>query len=54
MYSKRVQVVETIYEIKQRVSYEAMGEVLELAADVASDMSGLAVAFQMNLYLCDH
>ena len=33
---------------------EPMGVVLELAADVASDMSDLAVASQMNLYRCDH
>ena len=33
---------------------ESMGEVLELAADVASDMSDLAVASQMNRYRCDH
>ena len=30
------------------------GAVLELGADVVSDMSGLAVASQMNLYRCDH
>jgi len=30
------------------------GAVLQLGADVVSDMSGLAVASQMNLYRRDH